>query len=112
EVPRSNGVFILTNGMWFRIDKAFVARVRDRMAAVQEKNLGLPVATVGEIERDYNARAAAALGWPLLDRDLIRCYGARNEIEACDLFNPIGQFVHVKPKHGGSKSFSHLFAQG
>lgn len=33
-------------------------------------------------------------------------------MEACDIFTSSREFVHVKAKAGGSKSFSHLFAQG
>lgn len=112
EMESTEALHVLSAGQWFRIEKTFAAQTRRDAATFARESRTLPTARAGEEEEDYNKRAAATVGTlALLDRNLIKSKGAHTPIEACDLFSPHGQFIHVKRKVRSS-ALSHLFSQG
>lgn len=103
--------YVLTGGQWFQIDLVFSKRVDTEVAALAGPlGFTLPTTTAAEAEEDYNRRAAAALGFALLDQDLVRTSTYPYGVEAADLAGP-NLLVHVKRKTKSS-TLSHLFAQG
>jgi uncharacterized protein (TIGR04141 family) len=120
ETLYKNGDFVLTNGSWFEIENSFAKRIKKDVQSIPIRRLGLPKVKKRieekdkiEIERDYNERVASSKrSFFLLDRKNVKCEYAGTSIEICDLFSKNRDFIHVKPRHGGSSAFSHLFAQG
>lgn len=111
EVDLEERLFVLSSGDWFEIEPDFAARIRADVARVAETPVSLPAARRDETEGRYNSRVARKLKHALLDRQLVRRGGVETPIEACDLFTPKRQFIHVKRKTHSS-TLSHLFAQG
>jgi uncharacterized protein (TIGR04141 family) len=101
---------VLDDGHWYRIQKAFADEVDAFAARLTASSLSLPPAERDEKEGTYNERAAQGAGYALLDQKTITLPG-RTAIEACDLFGPRGQLVHVKRRKGGSSPLSHLIGQ-
>jgi uncharacterized protein (TIGR04141 family) len=103
-------VFVLDRGTWYCIERKLVDAVEREVAAIPNSPIRWPRARSDETEPSYNPRAAALMGFALLDRNTIRLDG-QTPIEPCDLLTPDYRFVHVKPRKGGSGSLSHLFVQ-
>ncbi len=111
---------IIFDGKWYEVDATFIGRITETLDLVQISALAFPAVEVWneggksiiESEGDYNTRAAAAHGYFLLDKKLVKTDRATSSIELCDLLTPAKQFVHVKHRKGGSAGLSHLFAQG
>lgn len=101
---------VLDAGRWYRIAKGFADEVDTFADALPSSGLALPPANRDEEEGPYNTRAAQTTGFALLDQQTIRLPG-RTAIEACDLFGPGGQLIHVKRRKGGSSPLSHLIGQ-
>jgi len=101
---------VLDDGQWYRVELAFADEIDAFAAGLSASGLTLPSAERDEKEGDYNARAATSAGYALLDQKTITLPG-RTPIEACDLFGPAGQLVHVKRRKGGSSPLSHLIGQ-
>ncbi|WP_175997896.1 TIGR04141 family sporadically distributed protein [Burkholderia stabilis] len=120
EIVDGNKTKIIFDGKWYEIDAAFIGRIASTLNLIQISNLAFPAVEVWdedgkskiESEGDYNARAAAAHGYFLLDKKLVKTDRATSSIELCDILTPAKQFVHVKHRKGGSAGLSHLFAQG
>lgn len=116
EVRDRSESFVLAGGEWYRLDRAFVRRVKRELSRIERSPRALPMATrVGgkfEAEEDYNRRVATGT-IALLDRKTIRCRDSATPIEPCDLLTADRNLIHVKridnPK---SSTLSHLFAQG
>lgn len=120
ETKLAGKMYVLSGGLWYQIEPTFadeITRQVDLIPELPRTELPLPVAHQGEREDQYVARAAPELSQQLgvhvevLDRKLVRCAGAASDIEVCDLFTELGQFIHVK-RRTRSSTLSHLFAQG
>lgn len=110
EHKEGDAVYVLDGGEWYRIKQSLVAEVETFAKELKPSGISWPRATNKQHEDEYNAAAAAALGFALLDRRLVTLPG-QTSIEPCDLFTAQRQFVHVKHRKGGSAPLSHLFAQ-
>jgi len=109
EVDRDQTTYLLSGGIWYRVEKDFVATV-DRYVAKLVKISSLPAYTDAS-EGAYNRRVARASKGKiaLMDQKLIRVGGTT--VEFCDLFTSDNKIIHVK-RYGGSSVLSHLFSQG
>ena len=120
EIVEGDKTKIIFDGKWYEVDATFIGRITAILDLVQVSTLRFPPVEVWieggkskiEAEGDYNERAAAAHGYFLLDRQLVKTDRATSPIELCDLLTPTKQLVHVKHRKGGSAGLSHLFAQG
>lgn len=120
EIVQGDKTKIIFDGKWYEVDAAFIDRIAGILNVVQVSTLSFPAVEVWdeggkskiESEGDYNTRAAAAHGYFLLDKRLVKTDRATSPIELCDLLTPSKQLIHVKHRKGGSAGLSHLFAQG
>ena len=120
EIVDGDKTKIIFDGKWYEVDATFIGRIAETLNLVQISTLAFPAVEVWddggeskiESEGDYNTRAAAAHGYFLLDKKLVKTDRATSPIELCDLLTPTKQLVHVKHRKGGSAGLSHLFAQG
>lgn len=114
DVEKSGIRYVLTDGLWFEVDKDFSGKVESCIEQIAEANLDLPNATTKEMENEFTIKACSAnADFALMDRKCVVPTGARanNPIEVCDIFTRNRQFVHIKP-YKASSTLSHLFAQG
>lgn len=112
EQRNQGKLYALVEGRWFEIADSLVNQVDTVIASIPGATVHLPPGRPGELESDYNIRAAAASPeLALLDRNLVAPNGARSKIEFCDLMSTDGSLIHVKRK-SRSSTLSHLFAQG
>lgn len=111
EISEGGETFVLSEGLWFRVSRAFLQEVDDAIRNITRLYPELPPYVSGD-ERTYNKRAARKSAGTLhmLDGDFIT-HGGRGSIEVCDLYSRDRIFVHVK-RYGASSVLSHLFAQG
>lgn len=120
EIVDGDKTKIVFDGKWYEVDTTFIGRIEETLDLIQISTLPFPAVEVWEeggkskieSEGDYNIRAAAAHGYFLLDKKLVKTDRATSPIELCDLLTPAKQLVHVKHRKGGSAGLSHLFAQG
>jgi uncharacterized protein (TIGR04141 family) len=112
EIDRSDGIYLLNNGRWFKVDKDYLEEVNKAIRRIKASvSLRFPDYD-DENEEAFNKRACKQeTGYVLMDRRKIYYGGGRSQIEFCDIFTARGEMVHVK-RYGGSKVLSHLFAQG
>lgn len=104
--------YVLSNGLWFSLDKSFAAEVTDFVKSLPESAVTLPKADPKEYEEDYSLRAHKAdPALAHMDQRTVKPPGVRTAIEVCDLFSADRQFIHIKP-YKGSSTLSHLFSQG
>jgi uncharacterized protein (TIGR04141 family) len=112
EMSLDGGTYLLNGGEWYRIDNDFVTLVDDSISAIQPSAHAMLDFNDGEGEAEYNERLSRSInGACCLDRKLIQYGGGKSSIEFCDVYDPLGQIIHVK-RYGGSSVLSHLFAQG
>lgn len=114
ETARGDKLFALSLGEWFEIAQDHVAAVEGELARIPDhETLAMVDARLGELEGEYNERAAINSGGQLalLDAKPVRYGGGRSSIEICDLLSADRNFIHVKAKTKSS-TLSHLFAQG
>lgn len=120
EIIHENKTNIIFDGKWYEVDATFIGRIAETLSLVEISTLPFPAVEVWEEagkakiepEGDYNARAADANGYFLLDKKLVKTDRATSPIELCDILTPSKQLVQVKHRKGGSAGLSHLFAQG
>ncbi|PTB21628.1 hypothetical protein C9I57_08355 [Trinickia symbiotica] len=120
EIADGDKTKIIFDGKWYEVDATFISRIAATLDLVQISTLSFPAVEVWdeegkskiESEGDYNIRAAAAHGYFLLDKKLVKTNRTTSSIELCDLLTPAKEMVHVKHRKGGSAGLSHLFAQG
>ena len=111
ETDSNDSRFVLAMGNWYCIDNDFVRRVTSDVRAISDLET-LPTSRREWEEKIYNEHLSNAIsGSILLDRDLVRCDGARTSIEFCDVLTSDRKIIHVKKK-SSSSTLSHLFAQG
>lgn len=112
--------YVFFSGEWYEINNAFKTRIDTVLQEIPLSELVFPSVQVWqedgkdkiESEGDYNVRTAAAHGYYLLDKKLVKSNRTTTPIELCDLLTGNRQFIHVKHRKGGSAGLSHLFAQG
>lgn len=120
EIADGDKTKIIFDGKWYEVDATFIGRIAETLDLLQISTLAFPAVEVWdeggepkiESEGDYNTRAAAAHGYFLLDKKLVKTDRTTSPIELCDLLTPAKQLVHVKHRKGGSAGLSHLFSQG
>lgn len=120
EIADGDKTKIIFDGKWYEVDAIFIGRIAATLNLVQISSLAFPSVEIWdeegkskiESEGDYNIRAAATLGYFLLDKKLVKTDRTTSPIELCDLLTPAKQLIHVKHRKGGSAGLSHLFAQG
>ena len=105
--------YVLFDGRWFEINQDYATQVMTYVNSITATSVGLPEATLGDDEGEYNAGVANSepKKFALLDRQTIRPTGAASPIEFCDLMSKAGHLIHVK-KRSSSATMSHLFSQG
>lgn len=110
ETEIDNELYILTFGLWFKINRSFVDIVQTYLQTISESSCFLPTCNLLEKEGEYNDRVSRELEDLLtLDRQLITFNSSR--IEVCDLLTRDKKLIHVKP-WDSSSTLSHLFSQG
>jgi uncharacterized protein (TIGR04141 family) len=120
EIINDDKTNIIFDGKWYEVETTFIGRITDTLNSIKLSTLSFPKVETWddggkvkiESEGDYNIRAAAAHGYFLLDKKLVKTDRTTSSIELCDLLTPKKQLVHVKHRKGGSAGLSHLFAQG
>lgn len=120
EITEGDKTKIIFDGKWYEIDATFIGRITEVLAHIPLCQLPFPAVETWEdngklmieAEGDYNIRSAAASGYYLLDKKLVKTDRATTAIELCDLLSPAKHLIHVKHRKGGSAGLSHLFAQG
>lgn len=111
EAELSGRLYVLSDGDWHEVDLNWAKSVRKQVASINTSGLALPAAHHGEVEKDYNQRAAAELGALLMDRCIVRFGEGGDQFEFCDILTGRRQLVHIKRKTQ-SATLSHLFMQG
>ena len=111
ETVLNGDTYVLSGGLWYRIDHELAKAVEDFFE--QTSLIDLPPAEAGENEEAYNRRVATIgnTGLLCLDRKLIRPTGSTSNIEVCDFISREKHLIHVKNKTSSSR-LSHLFNQG
>lgn len=113
EIDHDGEKYVLNGGLWFEVNKDFVATTNSRFATTPYTSLQLPEYTGGD-EGKYNEDVAdkQPTVFALLDdKKKIFHGGGHGQVEACDLFTTSKQLIHIK-RYGKSSVLSHLFAQG
>lgn len=113
QVERSDGVYVLSLGEWYRTDRNYLQDLRRDIEGIEDvtANLQLPVWKKGESEADYNSRVCRIKKWRRVDKELYRFGHHQNKIECADILTDAQDFIHVKHARS-SATLSHLFAQG
>lgn len=111
ETELDGVLYVLSDGDWHQVDRSWAESVREEVANIPRGRVPLPAAQPGEIEGEYNKRAAAEVGAVLMDACTVQYGGFRDKLEFCDLLTHSRQLVHVKRKTR-SATLSHLFMQG
>lgn len=118
EISEGDGVYTLTNGKWYQINRDFSAdidkeysKILARVSPVSLPNCPTRQEKVTEpiVESQYNEYSAKKSGYALLDMKMVMHSGS--PIEICDLYTKNKEFIHIK-HYGGSGVLSHLFNQG
>lgn len=103
--------YILRNGTWYKVDKAFVDKVDDYFSDLQAYEYVMPLYS-HDTEGEYNEHVSLVdPKFFLMDKKNIRVGGVYDKIEFCDLVRGWADFIHVK-YYRSSSTLSHLFAQG
>jgi uncharacterized protein (TIGR04141 family) len=106
-----DGVFVLSDGGWWRIERNFVRQIDAIVAALEESTVQLPpyLGTYTN-EGEYNVEAARHVGAVAVDADLAKITGERGKVELADIAGPGKRLIHVK-RGLRAERLSHLFAQ-
>lgn len=112
ETELDGGAYVLSDGLWYRVDGEYLARINSAAGRVGAPGLAMPVPSRANLaEAVVNGEFAAALNGVLLDRQLAQVGTERGRFELCDVFVPPDKLLHVK-RGIGSQELSYLFAQG
>lgn len=110
QVDVAGQIYFLTDGEIYRASASHVADINNLLVQFVDVNPShLPRYKPGEVEGDYNVRAAATKNHFLLDKKLLRLPG-ETPFEPCDLLSADGKLMHVKRKTG-SATMSHVMTQ-
>lgn len=111
ELRQDDGVFLLTGGRWYQVERRFARRIDHEIAQLRATDYELPP-WERQSEREYNeAVARRDIAVALMDGKNIRHGGGASQVEFCDLLIEGRTLLHVK-RYGGADVLSHLFAQG
>ncbi len=113
EIEYRGGLYLLADGEWFVLDRAFVADVDRALDKIRVLRHGFPAWNRGEHEGPWNSRACKH--WndaALLDKSNITHGGPHGRIEPADILTKDRVLAHVKRRDKNSSGLSHLFAQG
>lgn len=108
EVVRSDRLYILIEGKWYRVSQEFVERLDEQILGIQKPGFTLDNWKQQEREQVYLRRLGDR--FVVLDSNFVQIDG-QAPIELCDLLFPERTFIHVK-RYGSSEVLSHLFNQG
>jgi uncharacterized protein (TIGR04141 family) len=114
QVELKRTTYVLSLGQWFRVDKDYMARVREKVRRLLDVTdlLALPPWTRAfKKEGEYNQHAGTEKQWLVLDAVPFHLEGRAGKIEVCDLLSRDRDFIHVKDMKD-SATLSHLFSQG
>ncbi|HYO64595.1 MAG TPA: DUF6119 family protein [Archangium sp.] len=114
QVDHKNATYVLSLGQWFRVDKNYMARVREKVRQLPDvtNELVLPAWTNAfKTEGQYNKHAGGKKNWLVLDAVPFHPEGRSGKLEVCDLLSRERDFIHVKDMRD-SATLSHLFSQG
>lgn len=111
ETILDGNTYILSAGLWYKIDKTLATEVESFFNST--KKIKLPSAKEKENESQYNERISKEGRKDLLcmDKELLTPSGATTKIETCDFFSKKRKIIHIKDKTSSSR-LSHLFSQG
>lgn len=125
SIVENGGLYAISEGEWYRLDKQFKTDVDDGFATLKEDWLNPPLMIIKQVSDDgkkigfeselsYNERCAEEYGQVLLDQQILTVpatpYG---KFEACDLLDIEGKrLIHVKKSSRQSSVLSHFFKQG
>lgn len=111
ERETDEGIFVLSDGHWWRVQREFVAQIDEILGTLEESSVELPAyLTSYENEAEYNIEAAQHVGGFAIDAALATINGERGRVELADIAGPGKRLIHVK-RGVRSERLSHLFAQ-
>lgn len=112
EVERSNELFLLSSGKWYKVKSDFVGETNAAYDRIPKYEGTFPE-FMDESEGHYLKRAVASdpRRFVLMDQKMVSYGGGHSPIEFCDLFSADEDIFHFK-RYGQSSALSHLFAQG
>ncbi|WP_158501908.1 DUF6119 family protein [Vitiosangium sp. GDMCC 1.1324] len=114
QVELKEATYVLSLGQWFRVDKDYIARVREKVRQLPDvtNDLMLPVWThTFKTEGQYNKHVGQEKKWLVLDAVPFYPESRTGKLEVCDLLSRDRDFIHVKDMRD-SATLSHLFSQG
>lgn len=114
QVDHEEATYVLSLGQWFRVDKDYIAGVREKVRRLPDvtNDLRLPVWTTAfKTEALYNKHAGQERKWLVLDTVPFHPESRTGKLEVCDLLSRERDFIHVKDMRD-SATLSHLFSQG
>ena len=104
--------FVISEGDFYEVDDSFLEDLDDFVNGIKETKCNLPNTKEDPKEEEYNKSVAnSSENYLLLDQKMVKLDNRTSAVEACDLLDSNGAFIHVKRKLNSS-SLSHLFAQG
>ena len=104
--------YVRSLGQWYRVSKTFSDKIYNEVKLIMESDSAFIDCESDWDEKKYNEELAKSnSNYSLFDRKLVRCEGAKNKVEACDVLTKSKELIHVKPKNHSS-TLSHLFSQG
>lgn len=103
--------YILSEGNWFEVSKTFDESIREYVVGISRVAVELPDATADDSEPAYITRVRQNGQALVCLHGGSQCRANGSEIEPCDFFSEQRHLVHLKV-WSGSKTFSHLLAQG
>ncbi|HBX9995378.1 TPA: sporadically distributed protein, TIGR04141 family [Klebsiella variicola] len=110
EVTVNGEVYILRDGVWYSVNRNFVASIDKSLERIEHYDVKLPVYNC-EREEHYNETVCNSdRSFFLLDKKLIHHGGRGSKFEFADLLYSGTDLIHVK-YYRSSSTLSHLFAQ-
>lgn len=111
EIEHGGNVYVLFGGDWFMVDKAFHSVVETGFLKLVAKK-PFVASTATDSERAFIAELDGHKNLLNLDQVKLSPAGAPGaNLEPCDFFSTLRQFIHLKDGHS-SAPISHLWNQG
>lgn len=110
EVTQGNDIFVLFDGQWFLVSRAYHQEIQDAYIALLKP--AFCTSTSAANERALIAELEVHHDLISMDQTKVAPKGAANAaLEPCDFFSRTKQFIHLKDGHS-SAPLSHLWNQG